>query len=304
MNKNNQMPGLPEQNSTVSPQQEPDRFALSVRSLMRVEVFVSVGVALLALLTFSFLLSVKKRAENVSRELDPSLVKGLIFSEQEFNPKAATTYVQFKEGGDRSVAAVGVGSTLPIVSRYNFQAMTDKNFEVIGAAPWALTNNFASNLNDPDLMLRVLSNDKVIQAFLTRPDVEPLLEDPQLLVSFAADTASMKEFFEDDTIKALLADEKMVRMIGSSKFMSHLLTSPAVKYYRDRPQEAAAVIRGNAYLSRVQQNPYVQTAVKENPYLKSIASILLKGSTSSSTAPKAPTKPVSNKTARSRRSRK
>ena len=300
------MPQVPEQNSTVSPQQEPNRPALSVRSLMRMEVFVSVGVVLLALLTFSFLLSVKKRAENVSRELDPSSVKGLIFSEQEFNPKAATTYVQFKEGGDRSVAALGVGATLPIVSRYNFQAMTDKNFEVIGAAPWALTNNFASNLNDPDLMLRVLSNDKVIQAFLTRPDVEPLLEDPQLLVSFASDTASMKEFFEDDTVKALLADEKMVRMIGSSKFMSHLLTSPAVKYYRDRPQEAASVIRGNTYLSRVQQNPYVQAAVKENPYLKSIASVLLKGATSSSTTAtaKTPAKPTSNPTTRSRRSRK
>ena len=298
------MPGLPEQNDTASTESQNNQPVVSLPSFRGLEFFVLLGVGILLLLTLLFLFSSKKQAENVSRALDPKLVAGLKFSEQEFNPTAGVTYVQFKEGGDRSVGAVEMGATLPIVSRYNLRAMTDANFEVIGAAPWALTNNFASNLNDPELMLQVLSNDKVIQAFLKRPDVEPLLNDPQLLASFAEDTAALKEFFEEDTIKALLANEKMVRMIASSKFMSHLLTSRAVKYDRDHPQEAVTIIQNNAYLSRVQQNPYVQTAVKENPYLKSIASVLLKSASSTQGAPKN-TKTSSKKSIRtSRRAKK
>lgn len=249
----------------------------AARPLARLDVLVSIGVAALVVLTLLFWAVAKRRAENLTAALDPKQLQGLTFAGREFNPNTGVTYVQIQEGQDRNVAVSNLGSTLPIISRFNLNTFTDKNYEVVGAAPWALTTNFESNLSDPELMQYLLSNEKMIRAFLSRPDVEPLLADPQLLLAFTEDTAAMREFFEDDTVQAVLQNEKMVRVLAGSRFMSHLLTSPAVKYFRDRPKEAVAVIRANAYLAQVQQNPNVQRAVKENPYLKQIASVLLQG---------------------------
>ena len=249
----------------------------SAHPFARIDILVGAGVVGLVLLTLLFWMVSKHRAENLTAALDPKQLQGLTFNQREFNPNTGVTYIQIQEGQDRNVAVSNLGSTLPIISRFNLKMLTDKNYEVIGAAPWALTTNFESNLSDPELMQYLLSNEKMIQAFLSRTDVEPLLADPQMLLAFTEDTTAMREFFEDDTVKAVLADEKMVRVVAGSRFMSHLLTSRAVKYFRDRPQEANAIIRNNPYLAQVQQNPAVQKAVKENPYLKSIAAALLQG---------------------------
>ena len=149
-------------------------------------------------------------------------------------------------------------------------------------------------MSDPDLMRYLLGNDNMIKAFLARPDVAPLLEDPQLLLAFAQDENAMREFFTSETVQGVLKNEKMVRGLAGSRFMSYLLISKAVKYFRDRPQEALQIIRANPYLESVRQNPHVRTAVAENPYLKKIANILLAGTTPASTA-KPAAAPAGNK---------
>ena len=268
----------------------------SAQPLARLDILVGIGVAVLVLITLLFWAVSKHRAENLTASLDPKQLQGLSFAEAEFNPNTGVTYIQIQEGQDRNVAVSNLGSTLPIISRFNLKTLTDKNYEIIGAAPWALTTNFASNISDPELMQYLLGNEKMIQAFLSRPDVEPLLDDPQLLLAFTEDTAAMREFFEDETVKAVLASEPMVRVVAGSRFMSHLLVSRAGKYFRDHPQEAASIIRNNAYLARLQQNPYVQKAVKENPYLKQHAAILLKGAVQPVPAKKTSTKTTQSNT--------
>jgi len=229
----------------------------------------------LVLVTLLFWVLSKQRAENLTAALEPGQLEGLAVAEEEFNPHADVTYVQVQEGQDRNVAVSNLGSTLPILSRFNVQTMTDRNYEVIGAAPWALTTNFASNLSDPELIKYLLSNDKMIQAFLSRPDVAPLLEDPQMLAAFTEDQATMQDFFTNPTVQAVLADANMVRVVAGSRFMSHLLVSKSIKYFRNHPQEALSLIQGNAYLEPLRQNAAIRQAVQENPYLKSIASTLL-----------------------------
>ncbi len=262
----------------------------------RLLLWVGLGVVGLVLVTLLVIMSAKNRAENLTASLDPEQIKGLSVETTEFNPNTGVTYIQVREGQNRSVTVDELGSTLPIISRYNYKSFTPDNYKIIGAAPWALTTNFSSNLNDPDLMRYLLSNDDMIQAFLKREDVAPLLEDPQLLLALTQDTAAMRDFFDSDTVKAVLANEKMLRTVAGSRFMSYLLISKAAKYFRDRPQEAAGIIAANPYLKELQENPNVQIAVKENPYLKSIASVLLGTSGA---------KPAStSKTANSRRTKK
>lgn len=252
-------------------------------------------------LTFVFFLSAKNRAENVAAALDPEGVKGLAVADKEFNPNTGVTYVQVQEGHDRSVAVTELGSTLPIISRFNYKTFTPASYQVIGAAPWALTTNFSSNIQDPDLMRYLLANDDMIKAFLARPDVAPLLEDPQMLSAFAQDQNTLKEFFESDVVKQVLASEKMVQAVAGSRWMSYLLISASGKYFRKNPQEAAVVIQNSPALQKLRSNSYVRGAVQNNRYLKDIAPTILGAQPRLETQPKMsaqPAKKSSKKTAR------
>jgi len=242
---------------------------------------------------FFWILS-KHRAENLTAALDPTQVQGLA-TEKEFNPHTGVTYVEIREGQNRNVAFSNLGNTLPIISRFNFKSMPNTNYELIGEAPWALTTNFAANLSDPELMGYLLANDTMIKAFLNRPDVAPLLEDPQLLVAFTEDAQAMQEFFTDTTVKAVLDNPQMVRTVMKSRFMSYLLISKAGKYFRSRPQEAEAIIDKDPYLSELRLNVGVQQAVKENPYLKNIADQLLRVKAAPKPAPAPTVAPASDK---------
>ena len=251
--------------------------------LNTVALFVALGVLVLAGTVWLITLHAKNRAEDLSSALDPKNVQGLS-SNADFDPSKNITFVQIHEGQDRNVVVEELGTTLPIISRFNFQSITPKNYGIIGMAPWALTENFTANIQDPDLLRYLLDRKEVGEAFIARNDVAPLLADPQLLAALAQDTEKLTEFFENDLLKQILANPTLVRKIGSSRFMSYLLTSKAVKYYRDHPQEAAKIIAANPALNNLRQNSAVRQAVTENTYLKGIASELL-GTQSPAKAP-------------------
>ena len=235
---------------------------------------VAAAVLGIAAIVWLITLNAKNRAEDISAALDPQIVQGLA-ANADFNPNKDVTYVQIYEGQDRNVAVDELGTTLPIINRFNYQAITPKNYGIIGMAPWALTENFAANLNDTDMIHYLLNRKEVGEAFITRSDVAPLLADPQLLAAFTQDTQKLNEFFESEVVKQVLANPDLVRKIGTSRFISYLLTSKAVKYYRDHPNEAVKIITANPQLNALRQNPGVRQAVTSNYYLKSIAPQLL-----------------------------
>lgn len=236
---------------------------------------VGIGVVCLTLITLVFYLNAKNRAEDLVAALDPDQLQGLSLKDKEFNPNTEVTIVNVQEGHDRSVAVTELGSTLPIISRFNYKTFTPDSFQVIGAAPWALTLNFSSNLADPDIMRYLLANDKLIEAFLKRSDVEPLLSDPQMLVAFASDEQVLNDFFESDVVKSVLASDKMVQAVAGSRWMSYLLISKSGKYFRKNPKEAVAVIQNSPSLQKLRGNSYVRAAVQTNRYLKDSAPVLL-----------------------------
>ena len=235
---------------------------------------VTLGILAIIGITWMFTLNAKNRADNLSETLSPQQVEGLRY-DTDFNPNKDITYIQIMEGADRNVAVDTLGTTLPIISRFNYKAITPANYKIIGLAPWALTENFRANLEDPALIQHLLNRPEVGEAFITRRDVAPLLEDPQLLAALAQDNKTLDDFFNSDVIQKILANEQMERVVGASRFMSHLLISKAVKYYRDRPQEAIQLIEGSPTLQALRQNPGIRQAVQENRYLKPIAAQLL-----------------------------
>lgn len=254
----------------------PDKQTAAKRSTFQDILLFSAIMAVIAMaaVVFFSMLNAKNRAENVSEELDADQIDGLVV-QQNFNPNQDVTYIQISEGQDRNVAVSNLGTTLPIISSYNYKSFTSENFQVIGTAPWALTTNFSANLNDPAILQYLLSNNDMIQAFLIRPDVTPLLDSPQELAAFVKDTRAMKEFFEDDTIQEVLARPHLLKVLANSRFMSFLLISESGKYYRTHPQEAAELISSSPYLRQLQADEDVAQIVRENRYLAKIADKIL-----------------------------
>lgn len=254
---------------------------------------VIIGTTCLGLLfvTLLFFLMAKNRAEDLVAALDPGQVEGLKVDTNEFKPVTEVTYIQVQEGQDRNVVAANLGSTLPIISRFNLKTFTDNNYKLVGAAPWALTTNFSSNQNDPILMRVLLDNDTMIEAFLQREDVAPLLEDPQMLLAFAQDEEGLADFFDSEVVQNVLNNEQMLRAVASSRFVGYLLVSNSGKYFRAHPQEAVAVIESSPTLQKLRNNLFVRKAVAENPKLSKLAPLLLgteKAASSSANAPVAP----------------
>lgn len=237
---------------------------------------IALAVTLVALVvSLLFIFSAKNKAENIPSSLDPSNLKGLSV-DRDFNPSTGVRYVQIQEGQDRSVNVTSLGTTIPVISRYNFRTMNETNFQTIGAAPWALTSNIESNAEDPDMVAFLLGKDDMIKAFTSRPDAANLLNDPEELRLFVEDNAAMDEFFQNETVRRVLEDEKLLKAINKSRFMGFLMVSKSGQYYRQNPQAAAKIINQNKYLSELKKNPIVRRAVLENQYLKKIAPVLLK----------------------------
>jgi len=228
-----------------------------------------IGISLL------FLFSAKNKAENVSSFLDPTILKGLMV-DKTFNANTGRKYVQISEGADRNVVADELGSTLPVISRFNFRALTENNYKIIGAAPYALSINVSSNMEDAEIVRYLFNQDKMIKAFMERKDVKPLLEDPAALAKVLEQENKVKAFFADKVMQDVLSSEKVLEAIAGSRFMAYLLISKTGKYYRDHPQEAVGLIAKSPTLSALKNNQNVQKAVKENVYLEKIAPTLLK----------------------------
>lgn len=246
--------------------------AASEKTMMIVGAVISVMVVA----SLIFVLSAQKRVKNLSASLDPAVLKGLMV-DKTFNPNAGVRYVQISEGADRNVSnVVEYGSTLPVISRYNYKALPPRSLKVIGAAPYALSINVSSNISDPELLHYLFNQQDVIEEFLKRKDVAPLIEDPKALAAAVANTQKLQAFFADETVQKVLADPKLLHALASSRLFSYLLISKAAKYYRDNPALAHDLINASPVLLSLKNNPNVRKEVAENAYLKKISVELLK----------------------------
>ena len=235
---------------------------------------VFVGVLVLVAISLVFIFSAQRKAENISDFIDTNVLKGLMV-DRTFSPQGQKRYIQISEGAERTIASKS-GGTLPVISRYNFRSFPTSNYQLIGAAPWAISINIVANAEDPEILHYLLNKDDMINSFLAREDVAALLDDPVMLGRLAANEDVLREFFAQEAAQTILASPKLIEAFSTSRFFSYLLISKAAKYYRDHPEVTTRLIRNSPTLSALKENEAIRKAVSENTYLKSIAPTLLK----------------------------
>lgn len=238
---------------------------------------VAAGVFALVVVSLLVIFSAQRKSENITAFLEPKVLKGLSVNEA-FSPRKGKRYVQVSEGQERNVSVTGDGASfsLPVVSRFNYKALNSDNYKVIGAAPWALSINVTSNLEDPGLLRYLFNQDATIQGFVQRKDVAAYLNDPAELAKLAGNEKVLRAFFAEEAVQKTLSSENAFKALVGSRLFGTLLISKSVKYYRDHPQEAAKLINASPTLAALKKSPIIQQTVKENVYLKNISDTLLK----------------------------
>lgn len=219
---------------------------------------------LLLFITLIFFLFAKNKADDLVAALEPGQVEGLRVENSEFNPNTEVTYVRVQEGKDRNVTFANTGTSIPVISRFNASTFDDENYRVVGAAPWALTTNFSANIQDPALMATLLNNHILGKAFVSRPDVSVLLDDPQMLLAFAKDENNLREFFGSEVVQQVLNNPQMTQVFAKSRLMGYLIISRSGRYLREHPQEALAVIEQSNTLKQLRSNQAVRQALQNN----------------------------------------
>ncbi|MGB2578271.1 hypothetical protein AAIR98_000190 [Elusimicrobium simillimum] len=236
-----------------------------------------IGILLLFLLIALPVSYAVKKAKNIDSAIDPVIIEGLKVNVDVRKPSSGGVITGDIIGsGLRGVEYVDTGSAIVIPVRSNINTFVEKDFKLIGTAPWALLNTVHTNLDDAAVIRFVFNTVAVNDAFMARKDVNALLQDPKALYAVALDEAALQKFFNYTAVKAALANPKVVETIAASRIMDSVLRSPAVQYFIKNPKSTAATINKSPTLSALKNNPAIANALKTNKHTKNVASIILK----------------------------
>ena len=179
-------------------------------------------------------------------------------------------------GPTRGVSYNDADTELIIPVRANLKTFGPKDFNLVGRAPWALLTTVARNSKDIPMIRYIFSHPTVVQAFLSRPDVAPLVSDPNALYKAAQNEYRLSVFFNYDAVKTVLSDPAAIDAIAKSALMANILNGNAAQYFIKNPKAAAAVINKSPTLTALKHNPAIANAVRNHQATRNIAGIILK----------------------------
>lgn len=217
-----------------------------------------------------------KKARNIDGALDPKIIEDLKSDVVVVDSRRNLFSSEIVLEGSRSVAYENVGASIVTPARYNIKTFSDKDFKILGEAPWGLLNTVHSNLDDPMLVKYVFNNKIVNDSFMDRKDVAKIISDPKELYRIAQSEEELSKFFNYAAVKAALGNQKIVETIGASRIMDSVLRAPAAQYFIKNPKSSAQLINKSPTLSALKKNPGIVNAVKANRNTKDIASTILK----------------------------
>lgn len=212
------------------------------------------------------------KSRNVERELTPEEISGLSV---DIDLSKTNQQIQTYEAERTSIKdTLGVDRDLLIPARYNIKTFSQADFELLGRAPWALLTAVAANIEDVAVIRYVFNNQFVVSAFLSRPDIVALADDPVKAVYTAKDEAALNKFFNYANIKTALASPYVVDAIAKSRLMQGILNGKSAQYFIKNPNVAALLVQSSPTLSALKDNEAVASALKANPQTASLANAI------------------------------
>ena len=140
-------------------------------------------------------------------------------------------------------------------------------WKVFGATRGVITKAIGSLLDKPAVVRAILNNSAVIDAFVGRPTVKPLLNDQKALLDFAAKDQRVNDFLNNPVVQQAMSNQAVVDAFAESGMMNALLSSPAVSSLASNPAGIQQVLNQNPQLAALLQNKTVMDAIARNPLI-------------------------------------
>ncbi|HUT85883.1 MAG TPA: hypothetical protein VMW66_03495 [Elusimicrobiales bacterium] len=147
----------------------------------------------------------------------------------------------------------------------------EKKFRIIGSTPGKLLESVEYAFKNPSAIKALFNNEIVIEEFLKRETVKPLLADVEKLKDFLINDPKTGEFFDNLMVSKIINNQEILLAIAESKFIDKILKSPAIKKLINSPQLRREITEANPRLGLLTANYNLLNALKANPNTEHIA---------------------------------
>jgi hypothetical protein len=152
----------------------------------------------------------------------------------------------------------------------------ERNFRIIGSTPGKLLETVEYAHKNPPAIKAVFDNDIVINSFLKRETVEPLLSDFDKLKEFLISSPKVGEFLNNPTVTKAINNPNVLKAVSESRLMSKILTSASVEKLINSPKDRQEIIDKNTRLGLLTANFNLLQELKVNPHTSHIAGEYIK----------------------------
>ncbi|MDR0291584.1 MAG: hypothetical protein LBI01_02175 [Elusimicrobium sp.] len=218
-----------------------------------------------------------KKAKNIDTSIPPDVLAGLGANVPVSHDRQGQSgSIEILTPGTRSTMYENAGSALLVPVRANISTFAEKDFQLVGEAPWTLLNTVAANINDPEIIRYVFNNKTVVNAFINRPDIQKLLGDSKALYNTASDESALAVFFGYANMRAALNNPKVIDIVANSMLMDAVLQTPSAQYFIKNPKTGNDVINKSPILTALKKDANISAALKKHPRTSAAAPTLLR----------------------------
>lgn len=216
-----------------------------------------------------------KNRSDLSKSITPEQLASFTLDTVEYNPpvdlsKQMPSTLPVENKGSRT--AYANISNIKVATIENITMLTAEDLQNIGATPWSLSNTIKENVEYPQVLEIVFNNQDVINAFLERKDIKPLLTDPNQIISLiSSNDSSVVEFVQGVVFQMVINNEGLLFNLSNSALMQSVLNSPSSQYFLANPQEAGQLVKGNNALTSILTNENLKQLLFSNPNTNGLA---------------------------------
>lgn len=216
-----------------------------------------------------------KKVDNINNVVTPEIA-GRFKTDKELDIPAAQSGV-LRQGNRVGAGFVNTGAEIIFPSRQNMHTFGDRDFHLLGAAPWGLLLTVEMHAQDADMVRYVFNQPAVSDGFMERADIKNLLGTPEVFYVALKNEPAVSRFLNNEAMLAALEEPKVIEAVAKSRLMYNILNTPAVQYFIKNPNSLRdEVINKSPSISALKKNPAIVKAVRENKQTGPIASIILR----------------------------
>jgi len=139
------------------------------------------------------------------------------------------------------------------------------NLRTLGYKKGLLSDFIGANLRNPSLIVKIFNNSLVVNAFMGRPAIKPLLNNPAALKQYLSQSPEVLGFLEHPVVQQVFNNSNLMNALAGTKLANAIMDSPSAQHMVKHPEEITSLIIANPQSAALALNPNVLGVLASNP---------------------------------------